>query len=131
MSQYEQCKRQANGFQREFRIGSLFFWDIVSQPWELVPDIVVSSSVMEKALLLLWRVTKQGIEKLNILEKWHALKCRGQVFECCSTLSIVMCSLAYWQNKYLVQSVFSTGRSKFKKTGKRILDSKPEVDEES
>jgi hypothetical protein len=54
------------------------------------------------------------MEKLNILEKWHTFKFREQVFKCCSTLSIAVCSLAYWQNKYLVQSVFSTGRSKLK-----------------
>jgi hypothetical protein len=129
MSQYEHRERQAKGFRREFRMGSLFFWDIVPHPSELVPDTVVASSMVTKSLLFLWRATKQGMEKLNILEKWHTFKFRGQVSECCSTLSIAVCSLAYWQNKCLVQSVFSTGRSKLKIQG--ILDCKSDVDEES
>jgi len=37
MSQYKHRERQAKGFRREFRMGSLFFWDIVPHPWELVP----------------------------------------------------------------------------------------------
>jgi hypothetical protein len=48
MSWYEHHERQAKGFRREFRMGSLFLWDIVPHPWELVPDIVESSSMVEK-----------------------------------------------------------------------------------
>jgi hypothetical protein len=58
MSRYEHHERHAKGFQKEFRMGSLFFWDTVSHPWELVPDIVVSSSMVGKSLLFLWRATR-------------------------------------------------------------------------
>jgi hypothetical protein len=71
MSQYEHCERPAKGFQGEFRTGSLFFWDIVPHPWALVPDREVSSSMVRKSLLYLWWAIRQGMEKLNILEKWH------------------------------------------------------------
>jgi hypothetical protein len=58
MSQYEYHKRQAKVFQRDFRMGSLFFLDIVPHPWEMVPDIVVSSSKVEEPLEPLDRTWK-------------------------------------------------------------------------
>jgi hypothetical protein len=76
MSQYEHCERQVKEFQGEIRTGSLFFWDTVPNPWELVPDIQVSSSMVRKSLLYLWWAIRQGMEKLNILEKWHTSKSR-------------------------------------------------------
>jgi len=88
-------------------MGSLF-WDIVPHPWELVPDIVVSFSMVEKSLLFLWRATRQGMEKLNILERWHTFKFRDKFLNAalhyplrCVHLDIG--KISTWFNQYSVQ----------------------------